>query len=203
MIVFKLFLIRHKHILDCFVLSLDVFWISHLCAYAKNVFPAFSGSTSFRKLKLQKTNIDKLMSPHGYDIWTEWCTLFLTWLCLLMSLSPFCVLESWSSSRTETWTYWNWSGGPGTARATSTVRFRHGSAAMPWTSTALLVFSASWQLEWCFPVSSPWWKAGGHGGRDPGSPPRRYGGWMGKWKQETRYRELQRAWNKTPIFPFV
>ena len=67
---------------------------------------------------------------------------------------------------------------------TSSAQSRPDSVAMPLISTALLGFSASWQPAWCSPVSLLWWKAGGHDGRGPESPPRRYeSGMDGKTKK--------------------
>lgn len=101
---------------------------------------------------------------------TVWYVLTFIYACTFVSL---CLLESWSSSRMGTWIYSNWNGGQRTAPVTSTARSRRVRMATPWTSTASPASSASSPPASCSPVSSPWWRAGGHGGRDPGFPPRR------------------------------
>lgn len=95
-----------------------------------------------------------------------YCFIYCNGLLISLLFLPLLIFsESWSSSRTATWTYWSWSGGPETAPVTCTALCRRGSAATPWTSTALLAFSASWLLVWCCPALLPWWRAGGLGGR--------------------------------------
>lgn len=69
---------------------------------------------------------------------------------------------------------------------TSIARSRRGRTATPWTSTASPASSASSPPAWCSRVSSPWWRAGGHGGKDPGFPPRRYSRWMDGWRRRRR-----------------
>lgn len=74
---------------------------------------------------------------------------------------------------------------------TFSAQSRHDSVATPWIFTASLVFSVSWRLAWCSRASSLWWKAGGLGGRDPESPPRRYGdGWVAERRRDDTERDV-------------
>lgn len=107
--------------------------------------------------------------------------------CLYSHVYNVLCSGSWSCSRTETWISWSWSGGPEKAHVTSTLLWALRKVPAPWTSTVLLVCSLCLQPVLCCPALLPLWRPGGHGGRDPEFPLRR-------WESHGNFMRMVRGW---------